>query len=110
MKMEERITVKVRRFTSSTDEKAEYQVYDVPVVPGSSVMDVLDYIHDCLDGTLAYRRHAACRRGVCGKCMILINGKPGLVCQTVVTGDLSLEPPPKTLVIKDLVWTKRKKT
>jgi len=102
--MEERMSVKIRRFNPSTDKEPQYQVYEVQLTPGSSVMDILDYIYDNLDGTLAYNSHAACRRGVCGKCMILINGKPGLSCQTRAVQDLLLEPPLKSVVVKDLVW------
>ncbi len=102
--MEEKMTVRVRRSNPSIGTGSHFQVYEVSIISGFSVMDVLDYIYENLDGTLAYRSHAACRRGVCGKCMVLINGKPGLLCQTSMEGDITLEPPPKSVVIKDLIW------
>jgi succinate dehydrogenase/fumarate reductase-like Fe-S protein len=37
----------------------------------------------------------------------MINGKPGLFCQTVIQGDVILEPISKDRVLKDLVAKKR---
>jgi len=103
MTMSKKISVKIRRLDPSSDREPYYQTYEVPFVKGSSVMNVLDYIYEELDGTLAYYSHAACLRGVCGRCMMMINGKAGLACQTLVAGDLTIEPPPKAAIIKDLV-------
>ena len=38
----------------------DISVYEVPVVQGMKVMDVLDYIYANLDHTLAYYRHSSC--------------------------------------------------
>ncbi len=102
----EKISVKIRRLAPSADGGPCYQVYRVPLVKGFSVMGVLDYIYEELDGTLAYHSHEACLRGVCGRCMMIINGEAGLACQTLVQGDLTLEPPPGVRVVKDLVYSK----
>ena len=104
--MGERINVKIRRLTPSVARGPRYQVYEVPLVKGFSVMNVLDYIYEELDGTLAYSSHEACLRGVCGRCMMIINGKAGLACRTLVRRDLTLEPPPNVRVVKDLVYSK----
>ena len=63
----------------------------------------MEYSSQNLDNTLAYYDHAACALGICARCMGLINGKPGLFCQTLVQGDVTLDPLPKRQVIKDLV-------
>jgi succinate dehydrogenase/fumarate reductase iron-sulfur protein len=99
--------VNVLRFDPTVDEDPYYQAYDVPVVEDQSVLDVLDYIHDNLDGSLAYYGHAACHQGVCRRCLVIVNGKPSLACQTKVTGNLTLEPPDKLSVVRDLVFEKR---
>jgi succinate dehydrogenase/fumarate reductase-like Fe-S protein len=78
----------------------------LPLLDGMSAMDVLDYIYQNLDSTLAYYDHAACALGICARCTGLINGKPGLFCQTPVQGDVTLDPMPKRRVIKDLVTLK----
>ena len=97
------IQVKVFRFDPSADKEPRYQTYQVPLEKGMSAMTALDYIYQNLDGTIAYYDHAACDLGICARCTGIINGKPGLFCQTVIQGDVTLEPTSKTKVIKDLV-------
>lgn len=97
------VQVKVLRFDPSVGAEPRYQTYTVPIVEGMSVMDVLDYIYEHLDSTLAYYDHAACRQAICAKCSVVINGRRQLACQTPVDGDLVLEPARKGKVIRDLV-------
>ncbi len=97
------IQVKVFRFDPSVDKEPRYQTYQVSWEKGMSAMTALDYIYQNLDGTLAYYDHAACDLGICARCTGIINGKPGLFCQTVIEGDVTLEPASRTRVIKDLV-------
>ena len=101
------ISLRVRRFGPGQEgAEAEYDQYQVPWSQGMSAMDALDYVYQTLDGSLAYYDHAACALGVCGKCMAKINGKPGLLCQTVVQGDLTLEPGGRNQPLQDLVTRK----
>ena len=100
------IQVKVFRFDPSTDKEPRYQTYSVPFESGMSAMTALDYIYQNLDGTLAYYDHAACDLGICARCTGVINGKPGLFCQTVMEGNVTLEPVSKSKVLKDLVIKK----
>ena len=102
------ITAKVMRVDPSRDEKSEYQDYIIPLFSGMSAMDILDYIYQNLDGGLAYYDHAACALGVCARCMGKINGKPGLLCQTIVTGDVVLEAFGKGAIVRDLVVERKK--
>jgi succinate dehydrogenase/fumarate reductase-like Fe-S protein len=100
------IHVKVFRFDPSMDKEPRYETYQVPLEKGMCAMTALDYIYQNLDGTLAYYDHAACGLGVCARCTGMINRKPGLFCQTVLQGDVTLEPTSKAKVIKDLVIKK----
>ena len=102
------ISVTVFRFNPETDDAPGLAGYDIPLTPGMSAMNVLDYIHMNLDGTLSYYDHAGCALGICGRCTVRINGKPGLLCQTPVIGDVKIEPLNPKHVIKDLV-VKRKR-
>jgi succinate dehydrogenase/fumarate reductase-like Fe-S protein len=97
------IRVKVFRFDPTVDKEPRYQTYAVPLEKGMSAMTALDYIYKNLDGTIAYYDHAACDLGICARCTGIINGKPGLLCQTVLQGDVTLEPTSKIKVVKDLV-------
>lgn len=103
------INVEVFRFDPSQDSEPSFQSYLVPFQEGMSAMDTLDYIYQNLDSTLAYYDHAGCALGICGRCTARINGNPGLLCQTPVTGDLKLEPLSQAKVLKDLVCVKPKK-
>jgi succinate dehydrogenase/fumarate reductase iron-sulfur protein len=94
------INVECFRFNPEEDSKPRFQKYEVPFVEESCVFDVLEYIYENLDPSLAF--YASCRRGVCGRCNIRVNGKASLVCGEKVTGDLKLEPINPKRVIRDL--------
>ena len=95
------IKVRVLRSDSSSTVKPHFDVYEVPIVRGMSVTNVLIYIYENLDSSLAY--YGNCHRGVCGRCIITINGKRSQACTKLVTGDLTLKPLPNRKVIRDLV-------
>jgi fumarate reductase iron-sulfur subunit len=100
------IHARVFRFDPKSGEEPAYREYTVPLTPGMSAMNVLDYIYQNLDPTIAYFDHAGCALGICARCTAKINGKAGLLCQTQVSGDVTLEPINKDRVVRDLVVTK----
>ena len=100
---ERMIKARVFRFDPSIEREGRYETYDVPWEKGMSAMSVLDYIYQNLDGTLAYYDHAGCDLGICGRCTGLINGRPGLFCQTLIQDDVTLEPVSKVGILRDLV-------
>ena len=103
-----RVTFRIRRFNPA-DGRVRYQNYEVDVVKGMTVLEVLQYIKDNIDPTLTFR--AFCRSAICGSCAVKINGYPKLACKTQVvneldvygTDTLTLEPLDNMDVIKDLV-------
>ena len=97
------IRANILRFDPEQDKEPEFQEYKVPLSPGMSAMDILDYIYQNVDGGLAYYDHAACALGACARCICNINGKKGLLCQTIVTGDIVLEAVGRGTVVRDLV-------
>jgi len=97
------IKVKIARLNPSVDDCTRYQTYEVPLEPKMTVMDVLDYIYENIDPSLAYHSHTSCHRRICARCSITVNKKPGLSCHTEVNGDLTIEPLPRFKVIRDLV-------
>jgi fumarate reductase iron-sulfur subunit len=100
---EKTIRVKVFRYDPSVDKEPLFKEYKVPFEQGMSAMNALDYIYQNLDSTVAYYDHAGCCLGICGRCTGKINGKSGLLCQTLVEGDIVLEPINTSRVVKDLV-------
>jgi fumarate reductase iron-sulfur subunit len=102
--MEKRtIKVRIARFNPATDSSPHYQTYDVPLEPRMTVMNVLDYIYENLDSSLAYFSHNSCYRRVCARCNVAVNSKAGLSCHTEVSDDITLEPLPRFKVVRDLV-------
>ncbi|HUK27673.1 MAG TPA: 2Fe-2S iron-sulfur cluster-binding protein [Candidatus Acidoferrales bacterium] len=97
------VTVRISRFDPRVDDAPHYQSYQVPFQPRMTVMDVLDYVYEHLDPTLAYHSHTSCHRRVCARCNVAVNNKPGLSCHTEVTGDVTIDPLPRLKVIRDLV-------
>ena len=100
------IKARVFRFDPERDPSPRYQEYQLPLLEGMSAMDVLDYIYQNLDSTLAYYDHAACALGICARCTGKINGRPGLFCQTLVRGDITLDPHSQKRLIRDLVTSR----
>jgi succinate dehydrogenase/fumarate reductase iron-sulfur protein len=95
-----KITVECFRFNPEEDSEPTYKKYEIPFVEDSSVLDALRYIYENLDPSLAF--YSSCRRGVCARCNIRVNGKPCLACGEKVMGDLRLEPVKTDKVIRDL--------
>jgi len=103
------INAKVLCFNPTVDKEPAFRSYQVPYEEGMSAMNVLDDIYQKLDSTVAYYDHAGCALGICAKCTGRINGKAGLFCQTLVEGDVTLEPVSVQRILKDLVVTKGKR-
>lgn len=88
----------------SGEAEGRLECFEVPTAPHWTVMQVLDYIAENRDSTLAYYRHSACCHGICGRCALKVNGKVGLACATEVgdAAELKLEPKNEK-VLRDLV-------
>jgi len=95
------IKVKVFRYDPKKDEKGRYETYEVPITPGMSVLDVLDYIYANIDSSLSY--YYSCHRGYNACCMLVVNGKIIRPCTTLATEDMTIEPLKGRKIIKDLV-------
>ena len=97
--------VSISRFDPQT-QKSWVQDYEVDTEGRSmTVMDVVQQISDGQDPSLAYYRHSMCNHGICGRCLMQINGKAGLACIARVSSDspLRLAPLAGHKVVRDLV-------
>lgn len=86
--------------------EGRFQVYEVPVERETSLQDLLMYISDHLDPTLAFYKHAACKQGLCGECNVRLNGRAALACTVAVSaesGPITVEPFRRETVIRDLL-------
>jgi len=87
----------------------EVQTYEVPMLfETMTVMDILDYIYNNLDHSLAYFKHSSCNQAICGRCLVKLDGKPVLACAKIVDSDAEIIKlsPASSNVIKDLVISK----
>ena len=86
-------------------EAGAFQPFEVPRQASQTVLDVVVWIQQNADPTLAFRY--ACRVGMCGSCAMMVNGVPRWTCRThvqKVVGDDRLEIAPlrNLPVIRDL--------
>ncbi len=82
-----------------------YETFRVPAEDNQTILDVVTWIQQNEDPTLAYR--FACRVGVCGSCAMTVNGTPRWTCRThvkkVLKGNrIEVAPLGNLPVIKDL--------
>ena len=98
--------VLIDRYQPETAEltPSEYEIDDA-VTGGMTVMDLLAYISKNIDPSLGYYSHSACNHGVCGRCVLRVNGKPALACVTRVRDYDRLELAPANMdrAVRDLV-------
>ncbi|HJL51782.1 MAG TPA: 2Fe-2S iron-sulfur cluster-binding protein [Arenicellales bacterium] len=96
-----KIKVKLQRFDPNISAP-DFSEYEVPVEPGSSVMNVLTYIYENIDSSIAY--YTSCRIGKCLGCDMGINGTVDYACTTPVPvdDDLTITPLPEYVRVKDV--------
>ncbi len=77
--------------------------YDVPFIPGQSVLDGLRYVRTHLDPELSFR-HSCINANSCKECMIVIDGKVAYACTTrLEPREMILEPLSNKPHLRDLV-------
>ena len=98
------LNVTVFRYHPGTDHSPRTESFEVPESKQMAILDVLTYIQNHLDRSLAFRY--SCRIGMCGSCALFINGRSRLACRTLVEGlgtkIIRIRPLPNLPVIKDL--------
>ena len=72
-------TFKIYRYDPENGKKPTWDTYQVDMSKvGPMMLDVLIYIKNEIDPTLAFRR--SCREGVCGSCSMNIGGRNTIAC------------------------------
>lgn len=98
------LKIALLRYHPEKKPKPQYDHFLVHYKKGMTVLDVLQYIYQKLDSTLAYRFE--CRQGICGTCAVTLDGKPVLSCSTQLKykkTDYLIEPLANFPVEKDLI-------
>jgi succinate dehydrogenase/fumarate reductase-like Fe-S protein len=94
-------TIEIIRRNAPSDP-AQAQVFMVPYAPEKTVLQVLLEIHARHDRSLAFRR-IRCNRGVCGACLVAVDGRVERACSTPMAERMTLEPVRGFPLVKDLV-------
>jgi succinate dehydrogenase / fumarate reductase iron-sulfur subunit len=79
---EMKIWLEIRRFNPETDKEPHFQKFEVEAEPTDRLLDTLMKVKRVQDPSLALRK--SCAHGVCGSDAMVINGKEGLACKTLV--------------------------
>ncbi len=97
---------KIFRFDPQKDQapyEQEFQI-DLGDADKMTVLDALFKIQQTQDKSLSFRY--SCRLAMCGSCALVINGKEGLACKTLIrdlrSGPISIQPLRHIPVVKDL--------
>lgn len=101
------VTITIRRFDPLRDSEPLYQKYTIAIEKGATVLSVLRDLYEQQDHSLAF--YYSCRIGKCAGCQVTVNGKTCLACNTIVDGDITLEPQKGYKVVKDLYVDKEQK-
>ncbi|RJP70743.1 MAG: hypothetical protein C4532_08650 [Candidatus Abyssobacteria bacterium SURF_17] len=75
--------------------------YFVPLKDGITVLQVLLYISETYDTTLAFRY--GCRATKCGECAVDVNGRPRLACLTPAREGMTISPLKHLRPIRDII-------
>ena len=97
---------KVYRYDPEGKAGPRWDVYWVDMdTCGPMMLDVLIFIKDKIDPTLAFRR--SCREGICGSCAMMIGGRNTIACtkgwDEIAGSSITIAPLPHMPVVKDLV-------
>lgn len=96
------VNVTVTKYNPAADSAPSQSTYRVPWTEYLTVLQALHYINEYCE-PVAF--DFSCRGGLCGRCGVMVNGKPGLACYTVIEEgeDVLVEPLAGMPVIRDLV-------
>jgi succinate dehydrogenase / fumarate reductase iron-sulfur subunit len=97
--------VKIQRFDEMISDKPYVETYNVPIEKNNrfTVLDLLRYIEENIDNTLSYYNHSTCNHGICGRCLLKVDGKNVLACTHLVQNDEIEIFPKNDKLIKDLI-------
>lgn len=98
------IVASIFRYDPAVDEQPHYQAYTIPVQQELTLQAVLEYIYENYDDQFAFRK-GKCYQGICGRCVVKLNGKPVRACSTLLKAGATVQVDPvnQEKVLKDLV-------
>lgn len=106
--MADAIIAKVLKYDPAVDAEPHYETYTVDWVEDESgIMSALQVLVAINDKESQVAFDYCCHSSLCGRCSMMIDGKPALACVTPLTpGEHTFEPLSGLPVVKDLVVEK----
>ncbi|MBU7014947.1 MAG: 2Fe-2S iron-sulfur cluster binding domain-containing protein [Theionarchaea archaeon] len=104
--MTETAIVTIFRFNPERDDCPRMEEFEIPFDPKKTVLEVLQYIYEEKDGSLAFRE--SCRSGFCSTCGVTVDGNRCLACTTYMKRKMTIEPLAHHRVLRDLVVEMKK--
>ena len=98
------VKLKIQRGVGDDPAAIRYDLFEVPWEEGMVVLNAIHYVQANLDPSLSVRWN--CKAGRCGSCSAEINGRPKLMCKTLVDsieGEITVEPMKAFPRLRDLV-------
>jgi succinate dehydrogenase / fumarate reductase iron-sulfur subunit len=72
--------LKIRRYDPDSGQAAYWDEHVVELDASRSVLDAILKVRDEVDGSVGIR--CSCQQAICGSCVVRMNGRPGLACNT----------------------------
>ncbi|AWH91575.1 succinate dehydrogenase iron-sulfur subunit [Dietzia lutea] len=94
------VTLKIARFNPEDPDSAGWKEYEVPALPSDRLLNLLMYVKNYIDGSLAFRR--SCAHGICGSDAMLINGVNRLACKVLMKDMLPKDGKSITITVAPL--------
>jgi len=103
---EEKVLARILRYDPAINAQPYLKTYELAWKPYLSVLEVLVQVYETYED-IAF--DYGCRGVWCGRCGMMVNGKPALACMTAVQpGEITIEPMKGFPVIRDLIVDRSK--
>lgn len=99
----ETLRIRILRSDPARGQPPRHEEFVIETDGPLSVLQAIRRVYQTEDGSLSFR-NSDCRRGVCGVCSMMIDGRRRLACMCVAEDGMTVEPPPKLRIVKDLVF------
>ena len=97
------IEITLFRYDPKVDLEGKEVSYEISTEGPISILQAIRKVYQTKDASLSFR-NSDCRRGVCGICSMMVDGRRQLTCMCLATNGMVVAPPPNRRLIKDLVF------
>ena len=88
--MKKKINVSCSVFTGTSNDHMALKDFEVEVEGEATVLNVLEVLYEKCDADFAF--YSFCRQGLCGGCLVEVNGKRVMACKTPAEDNMTILP------------------